>query len=115
IVQLVGPDALSDEQRSILEVARMIREDFLAQHAYHPVDTYSDLEKTRIILGIILDFYRFTSESVKKGVALHRILDLPIRGEIARLKIRPLEELRSIADSLRTDMERQFRELMKEV
>jgi len=115
IVQLVGPDALSDEQRAILEVARMIREDFLAQHAYHPVDTYSDLEKTRLLLRIILDFYRLINESVKKGIALHRILDLPIRGEIARLKIRPLEELREIAENLRLDMEKQFRELMKEV
>ncbi len=43
IVQLVGSDALPEEQKLTLEVARMIREIFLQQNAYHPVDTYSPL------------------------------------------------------------------------
>ncbi|MEM3406554.1 MAG: V-type ATP synthase subunit A, partial [Nitrososphaerota archaeon] len=46
IVRLVGPDALSDPQRAILEAAKMIKEDYLMQHAYHPIDSYCPLSKS---------------------------------------------------------------------
>ena len=56
IVQLVGSDALPEEQKLTLEVARMIREVFLQQNAYHPVDTYSPLTRQYTYLKIIKMF-----------------------------------------------------------
>ena len=49
IVQLVGPDALAENERAILAVARMLREDFLQQSAYHPIDRFCSLAKTYVV------------------------------------------------------------------
>src|SRR5271157_3813678 len=57
IVMLVGPDALSESQRVVLEAARMIKEDFLIQSALHPVDSYCSPTKTFRMISLILNFY----------------------------------------------------------
>jgi V/A-type H+/Na+-transporting ATPase subunit A len=56
IVRLVGTDALSPKEQLLLEVARMIREDFLFQNAYDPADAYTSLKKQYEILATILHF-----------------------------------------------------------
>jgi V/A-type H+-transporting ATPase subunit A len=56
IVRLVGTDALSAKEQLLLEVARMIREDFLFQNAYDPADAYTSLKKQFAILATILHF-----------------------------------------------------------
>src|SRR5207247_6605111 len=58
IVMLVGPDALSESQRVTLESARMIKEDFLMQHAYNPADTYCDKINIDLIIKLILDYHK---------------------------------------------------------
>ena len=65
IVQLVGPDALPESERAILEAARMIKEDFLTQSALHEIDTFSPPEKTYRMLRIIIHFAQKMSEAVK--------------------------------------------------
>ena len=59
IVKLVGPEALPDKQRLILETARIIRIAFLQQNALDPIDTYSTPQKQFKMLKIILDFHRY--------------------------------------------------------
>jgi V/A-type H+-transporting ATPase subunit A len=86
IVQLVGPDALPESEKAILEVTRMIREDFLQQSAYHEVDSFCPLEKQYWMLKVILSFYNQTSEAMNRGVALNKILKLPLKPEIGRMK-----------------------------
>ncbi|MDD1682334.1 MAG: V-type ATP synthase subunit A [Methanoregula sp.] len=86
IVQLVGPDALPESEKAILEVTRMIREDFLQQSAYHEVDSFCPLEKQYWMLKVILTFYNQTSEAMNRGVALNKILKLPLKQEIGRMK-----------------------------
>jgi V/A-type H+-transporting ATPase subunit A len=113
IVQLVGPDALSDAQRLYLEIARMIREDFLMQHAYHPVDTYCPIEKARDMLRAILKVYRLSHEAVEKGVPLQKILESPLRMLIARMKIQPMDELKDYMKKLDDEIDKTFRELLK--
>jgi V/A-type H+-transporting ATPase subunit A len=113
IVQLVGPDALSDAQRLYLEIARMIREDFLMQHAYHPVDTYCPIEKARDMLRAILKVYRLSHEAVDKGVPLQKILESPLRMLIARMKIQPMDELKDYMKKLDDEIDKTFRELLK--
>lgn len=92
LVRLVGIEALSPEDRLIMEVARMIREDFLHQNAYHDVDTYTPLEKQYLLLDVILQFYAKAQEALKRGVELDRIIDLPVREEIAKLRYVPLAQ-----------------------
>jgi V/A-type H+-transporting ATPase subunit A len=92
IVQLVGPDALPESEKSILEVTRMIREDFLQQFAFHEIDSFCPLEKQYWMLKSILTFYDAGVEALGRGVTLNQILNLPFREEISRLKEIPIEE-----------------------
>jgi V/A-type H+-transporting ATPase subunit A len=89
IVQLVGPDALPESEKAILEVTRMIREDFLQQSAYHEVDSFCSLEKQYWMLRAILRFHEKTAEAMARGVALEKVLKLPVKTQIGRMKEDP--------------------------
>jgi V/A-type H+-transporting ATPase subunit A len=92
IVQLVGPDALPETEKIILEVARMIREDFLQQFAFDEVDAYCPPKKGYWILKTILAFYDGATQAMSRGVSLRQILQLPAREEIATLKTTPHDQ-----------------------
>ncbi len=89
IVKLVGIDALSDDDRLILETARSIREDFLQQNAFDDNDTYCSMGKQANMLRIILSFYDVMSKAVKDGCDIEELLKLPVREKIGRLKYVP--------------------------
>jgi V/A-type H+-transporting ATPase subunit A len=86
VVQLVGPDALQDAERLILEVAKLIREVFLQQSAFSENDAYSSLEKTAGLLEALLVFYDEAQRALEQGVMLNALLDLPAREDLARLR-----------------------------
>lgn len=86
IVQLVGPDALPESEKVILEVTRMIREDYLQQFAFHEVDAYCPPKKQYLMLKVILTFYDSAVGALERGVGLRQITELPIKEEIARMK-----------------------------
>ncbi len=115
IVMLVGPDALSESQRVVLEAAKMIKEDFLVQSALHPVDSYCSPEKTCRLISLIMKFYDQMRQSVDKGVPLQRALEIPAKDEIARAKIHPSDTFEAFANDLENKMEEQFQALSKEI
>lgn len=86
IVQLVGPDALQDQERLVLEFARMLKENFLQQNAFSDDDAYSSLEKTGGLLDALLVFYEECQAALEKGAALATLLESPAREAVARLK-----------------------------
>jgi V/A-type H+-transporting ATPase subunit A len=86
IVQLIGPDALPERERLTLEVARMVREDYLQQHAFHKEDTYCPLEKQLKMLTTIITFEELAVQALGKGVGIDTISKLAIRDEISRMK-----------------------------
>ncbi len=86
IVQLVGSDALPDEQKMTLEVARMIREIFLQQNAYHKVDTYCPMERQYLMMKIIRKFSDLSTKAVEGGVAVDDIVAMPLRNRLAKAK-----------------------------
>ncbi|XRO76281.1 ATP synthase subunit A [Methanocaldococcus sp. 10A] len=92
IVQLVGPDALPDRERVILEVARMLREDFLQQDAFDEVDTYCPPMKQYLMLKIIMTFYQEALKAVERGVDPAKILKVSVKQDIARMKYIPHDE-----------------------
>ncbi|WP_048202499.1 ATP synthase subunit A [Methanocaldococcus bathoardescens] len=92
IVQLVGPDALPDKERVILEVARMLREDFLQQDAFDEVDTYCPPMKQYLMLKIIMTFYQEALKAVERGVEPAKILKVSVKQDIARMKYIPHDE-----------------------
>ncbi|HSK46409.1 MAG TPA: V-type ATP synthase subunit A [Coriobacteriia bacterium] len=92
IVQLVGPDALPESEKVILEVARMLREDFLQQFAFDAVDAYCPPDKAYWLLKTIMTFHDAATGALNHGVSLSQIMDLPLRDEIAGLKTTPHEQ-----------------------
>ena len=113
IVKLVGPDALPEPERAVLEAARMMREDFLQQFAFHEVDTYCPVEKQLGMFKIVLDFYRNSAEAAKRGVAVSEIMKLPIKDAIAGMKRLPPEKFQKEYKSLQRQLKEQFTELMR--
>ncbi|HEU5299517.1 MAG TPA: V-type ATP synthase subunit A [bacterium] len=85
IVQLVGPDALQDDQRMVIEAGKMLREDFLQQNAFTD-DAHSPLLRSYGLLKAILRFYDEALAALKRGLLLDEILNLKQIEEIARMK-----------------------------
>ena len=92
IVRLVGVDALSRDDRMILETAKSIREDFLQQNAFDGVDTYTSMAKQYRLLKLILDFHDEAQAVIDRGGNLDRLLALPVREDIARAKYIPEDQ-----------------------
>lgn len=109
IVQLVGPDALPDRERVILDVARMIREDFLQQNAFHEIDTYCSPQKQYKMLSIILKFYEKAMVALEAGMEPHEIAKLDVIDDIAKMKYIHEEkfgdEFNKINDKINTQLE----------
>ena len=86
IVRLVGVDALSKEERMVLETSKSIREDFLHQNSFHEIDTYASMDKQFKMLRNILTFHQLGMQVLKRGGSLRSVIDLPIRDEISRMR-----------------------------
>ncbi len=86
IVQLVGSDALPEKEQLTLEIARLIREFFLQQNAFHEVDAFCSLEKSHMILQTILHFSEKANEALKSGARVKSILETKSRNKIADAK-----------------------------
>ncbi len=109
IVQLVGSDALPDEQKATLEVSKMIREIFLQQNAYHPVDTYSPMSRQYVMLKLIRKYADLSAKAVQAGVPLDKFVSIPARQRFIRAKLETNidAELTAVGE----DMDAQFKAL----
>ncbi len=92
VVQLVGPDALQDAERLIIEVGRLIREGFLQQNAFDPVDAYCSLKKAYGMMTMILEFYKAAEAAIQAGTPIEEIIGLPVIEKIARARYVPEDE-----------------------
>lgn len=110
IVRLVGLDALSPENRLIMETAKSIREDFLHQNAFHEVDTYSSYEKMVKLMELIMHFHDLAEKSLETDVSILDIASMPVREAIARAKFLPEAKLPEI-DKLKERISQGFQEL----
>ena len=111
IARVVGEKSLPNEQRLILLASEIIREGFLVQNAYHPVDRYCPPEKQVKILKTILVFYDLASPLVKAGVPVDRIRSLRSVVELLRLKEREkLEDIDRAFEHVKRDLEELRRE-----
>jgi V/A-type H+-transporting ATPase subunit A len=86
LVRLVGIDSLSPQDRIVLETTKSIREDFLQQSAFDPEDAYTRLGKQGLMLRVILDLHHLCLKALEKRAPLRKLLDLPARGAIARMR-----------------------------
>jgi V/A-type H+-transporting ATPase subunit A len=113
IVRLVGPEALPEEDKLVLEIARIIREGFLQQSALDPVDAYSPPEKGLIMMEAIMEFYRKAYEAISKGVPVSKIRELKSRHTLFRLKFYTLDELKKVMNEFLNILDQEFREVIK--
>ncbi len=113
IVQLVGPDALPEFARAVLEVARVIREDFLQQFAFSDVDAFCDPKKQYHMLKVIVTYYDLLQEILVKGVTLKEALALPFRQKLARMKDIPNNEAPEKLQLLETEIQTELRKLIR--
>ncbi len=104
IVQLVGVDALPEREKGTLDVARMIREDYLQQSAFDDVDTYTSIKKQFRMLRAILSFGDREQEAIAKGATVAQLQALPVRTKLSRMKWIPEGEAQSQFDALETEM-----------
>ncbi len=86
IVRLVGMDSLSYKDRITMETAKMIREDYLHQNAFHEIDTYTTLQKQYKMIKLIHAFYEYANLAVDSYAELDEILGVPSIEKIGRAK-----------------------------
>jgi V/A-type H+/Na+-transporting ATPase subunit A len=109
IVQLVGKDALPEDQQLTLEIARYLREAWLQQNAFHDVDTYCDPKKTYRMLGAIKTFNDEAFEALEAGVPVEEIQDVDAVPRLNRMGV--AEEWNEFIDELESDLADQIRAL----
>jgi V/A-type H+-transporting ATPase subunit A len=105
IVRLVGPEALPEDDKLTLLASRMIREDFLMQSAYHPVDTYTTPKRAQTMLSTIMKFYELAREIAGTGKTVAEISALPAMQKISRMKDIPNEEFDNYIGELVSEIE----------
>jgi V/A-type H+-transporting ATPase subunit A len=86
IVRLLGPEALPDEEKLILDVARMEKIGFLQQNSFDKIDTYTSPEKQVKLLRIFVTFYKEALNSIRNGVSINDIRSMKIISQILRAK-----------------------------
>ncbi|MBE5751125.1 MAG: V-type ATP synthase subunit A [Clostridiales bacterium] len=86
IVRLVGMDALSSKDRLTMETAKIVREDYLHQNAFHDVDTFTSMQKQFLMLKLIYEFNRLAGEAIANYADLNDILACSCKEKIGRAK-----------------------------
>jgi V/A-type H+-transporting ATPase subunit A len=108
IVRLLGPEALPDEEKLILEIARMIKIGILQQNSFDKVDTYTSPEKQLKLVKLMVKFYNESLKSLKEGVSLADIRTMPILPSLLKAKFEIPDEQIAKLDELSKNMDIQF-------
>lgn len=86
IVKLIGSDVLPDDQKLVIETARVIRVGFLQQNAFHADDTYVPLEKQKLMMKTILHLHAKAKDIVAQNIPLSKILNLGMFDKLTKMK-----------------------------
>jgi V/A-type H+-transporting ATPase subunit A len=111
IVRLLGPEALPDEEKLILEVARMIKIGLLQQNSFDEVDTYCSPEKQYKLLKLLVDFYNRGQQALKEGAALADIRAMSVVSLMLKARMDVKDDEMSKLDQLDVDMQEQFKSI----
>ncbi|MGM0366626.1 MAG: V-type ATP synthase subunit A [Actinomycetota bacterium] len=113
VVRLVGIDALSPSDRLTLLVARLLREDFLHQNAFHDIDTSTSIEKQYQMLRTIHYFNQQAKDYVDRGVDVNDIENMAVLDRIARMRYIKEEETDKI-EQVKTEIDTEISSLTGE-
>lgn len=111
VVKLVGPDALPDSQRFIIEVCTLFKNAFLQQNAFDDIDRYSNAAKQLKMMELILTYWRRGTEAIRRGVTLIKLRRMRVLQDIVRIKSTIADEDISKIDRIATRLERSIDQL----
>lgn len=86
IVKLIGADVLPDDQKLVIEIARVVRVGFLQQNAFHADDTFVSLEKQMKMMQVILHLYHKCKKIVAKQIPISKIIQLGVFDKLVKMK-----------------------------
>ncbi|MBI2127813.1 MAG: V-type ATP synthase subunit A [Nitrosarchaeum sp.] len=112
IVRLLGPEALPDEEKLILEVARMLKIGLLQQNSFDDVDTYCSPQKQYKLLKLLVEFNRRGQQALKEGASLADIRAMPIVTTLLKARMDIKDNEISKLDQLDIDMKEQFKSII---
>ena len=114
IVKLIGADVLPDDQKLVIETARVIRVGFLQQNAYHKDDTYVPLDKQFKMMKIIIQLYDNCREAVNQGVPFSKLLETGMFERVIKMKY-DIPNDKSVMDDKFTDLSVDIDQAVKNV
>ena len=112
IVKMVGKDSLGVDDQLTLEIAKMIREDFLQQNSFNEIDWYSSFDRQFRLLKLILDYDGLCRDAVAKGAPLKELTNIDAREKIGRAKSVPDDEYVAAYQQIEDDMTAQIEKII---
>ncbi len=109
IVRLLGPEALPDEEKLILEVARMIKIGILQQNSFDDVDTYCSPEKQFKLMKLLVDFYNQGQQALKDGAALADIRAMPVIASLLKARMEVKDDEMDKLEKVQMEIVEQFK------
>jgi V/A-type H+-transporting ATPase subunit A len=109
IVRLLGPEALPDEEKLVLEVARMIKIGILQQNSFDKIDTYCSPQKQLKLVRLMVKFYKEAQKALKEGKSLADIRAMPIITSLLKAKFEIPDDQISRLDELDRRMSEEFK------
>ena len=114
IVRLLGPEALPDEEKLILELARMIKIGILQQNSIDNVDTYCSPEKQLKLVRLMIKFYKESQKALREGIPLADIRAMPIITTLLKAKFEIPDDQVSKLDDLDNRLSEEFHGISRE-
>ena len=111
IVKLIGSDVLPDDQKLVIETAKAVRIGLLQQSPFNPTDTYVPIEKQRLMMKLVLQFYDGAKRLVSKGIPVSRITERGLIDKLCRMKYDFPNDDFSAFDSLSQEMDSVFADI----
>ncbi|MBN2316955.1 MAG: V-type ATP synthase subunit A [Sedimentisphaerales bacterium] len=111
VVKLVGPDALPDTQRFVLEACTLFKNAFLQQNAYDKIDTFSTIQKQAKMLHIITMYWKRGYDAIKRGVVLSKLRKMKVYQDIVKMKFTVPNDDLSGLDKIEARLERAMDQL----
>ena len=115
IVKLIGSDVLPEDQKLVIEIARVVRVGFLQQNAYHKDDTYVPLEKQFLMMKAILCLYEQSKKAVASGVTAAALLETGLFEKVIKVKYDIPNDKPEMFRLLNVEIEQGIKKLIQEV
>lgn len=113
IVKLIGSDVLPDDQKLVIEIARVIRVGFLQQNAFHKDDTFVPLEKQKLMMKVILHLESRAKQLLLSSIPIARLSELGLFDKLTKMKYDVPNDNLSLFDGYITEIDKAIDGILK--